>query len=253
MYSSESLRRTGRICPKRVSLRGSSFRGTFELPRSDGMRSVLERGVRALWVSLVLALLFASQSAAGRSGDRAVAPCTQISFAAGKLLRPTQGGPFKYSRAEERPLRGKRVAVHWVGSGRDAPPLADRDHNQIPDYVQTVRDVADRALAFYETPRALPDENGDIKREDVTKRLDGFRPPPCDSAGPNRLPDIYIASTGAPGRAFAPSTTVDGAFVLISNGLRSVRPTEPPVYGSLQGTVAHEVFHLVQYAYIPEG
>jgi hypothetical protein len=143
--------------------------------------------------------------------------------------------------------------VHWVREGRDAPPSSDRNRNGVPDYVEKVREVADRALTYYALPKALPNQAGEIVRGDETKRLKGFRLPPCDTAGPNALPDIYVASSGPPGRSFAPALTRNGPFVVISNRLQYQRPGQPAVYGSLQATVAHEVFHLVQYAYVPEG
>src|SRR5205814_1204173 len=116
--------------------------------------------------------------------------------------------------------------------------------NGVPDYIEIVAGAADKALSFYTGPatkfrHTLP-----------------FRFPPCDRAGPDNKPDIYIKRLGAsnPGIAFSQSAGEGGAFVLVSNELAyPAATTQYRRYGVLEFTVAHELFHLIQYAYAPSG
>ena len=62
-------------------------------------------------------------------------------------LRPTDGSAdprgHGYSVPSEH-VCGLHVCVHWVNTTADAPPLADLNHNRVPDQV-------DRTLAAFET------------------------------------------------------------------------------------------------------
>jgi hypothetical protein len=124
------------------------------------------------------------------------------------------------------------VVVHYVTSGPHAPPLNDDDANGVPDYVDEAASAGDRALALYRDLR--------------------FNLPPHDAGGPDQRPDIYLArlDVGLLGAALPPVSTPDGAYVLVSSQLD--RETGV-VSGSLQATVAHELFHVVQFAYAPDG
>lgn len=148
------------------------------------------------------------------------------------IARPTDGGDYAYTTAEAAPYVGASAVVHYVATGPDAPPLEDADANGWPDYVEEAARAADRALAYY--------------------RARGFRPPTPDTGGPDAKPDIYVKVPGEQlfGLAFAPTKSVKESFVLVSPDLDPM--PERPV-GSLQVTVAHELFHLVQYAYVGDG
>jgi hypothetical protein len=127
-----------------------------------------------------------------------------------------------------RTYAGRRAVVHYVTSGIDAPPLNDDDGDGVPDYVERVADAADTTLGFYE--------------------LQGFAPLLPDDAGPDARPDIYV-SRFAPatfGLAVPGARADRGSFLVVSNTL-----DESPgrSLGSLYGTVAHELFHLVQFSY----
>jgi hypothetical protein len=120
-----------------------------------------------------------------------------------------------------------RVDVHYVTQGPDAPPLNDDDADGVPDYVQRVAAAADTAVAYFERR--------------------GFAPIAADAAGPDSSPDIYISrfTPGYFGVAF-PATEADGgAFVAVAN---SLDPSPSRSLGSVDGTVAHELFHLVQFS-----
>jgi hypothetical protein len=153
----------------------------------------------------------------------------------GTLARPTaEGGKFSYAVPEAPPAVGRRAVVHYVTSGLDAPPLNDDDGDGVPDYVEDVRDAADTALEWYGAEG-------------------GFRPPLPDRGGPDPLPDIYVKHLAHPdiyGLAVSHSEASGGAFVIVSPHLdRSPKLAR----ASISTVVAHEVFHVVQFAYVPDG
>jgi hypothetical protein len=150
----------------------------------------------------------------------------------GSLLRPDEGGLYAYATAEST-YESASVVVHFVTVGLDAPPLNDDNHNGVPDYVEQVGAAADAAFAYYSAH--------------------GFRAPLIDSAGPNGKPDVYLKHFGSPdlfGLTFVPATAHGGTFVIVSSHL-----DQSPSFarGSLAQTVAHELFHVVQFAYAPDG
>ena len=153
-------------------------------------------------------------------------------FAAGPIVvpRPTNGGEFAYTAPEAAPYVGARAVVHYVTTGPDAPPLNDDNDNGYPDYVEQVSLTADTALLYYERH--------------------GFKLPLADTAGPDTKPDIYIDDL--PAGVFGltlPQTAEGGTFVIVSPRLDSRQKT----LGSLPITVAHELFHVVQFSYIASG
>ena len=77
----------------------------------------------------------------------------------------------------------------------------------------------------------------------------GFKVPLADAAGPDTKPDIYIDSLppGTFGLTFGEQTGEGGSFVLVSPRLD---PSVPKAFGGLNPTVAHELFHVVQYSYV---
>jgi len=124
--------------------------------------------------------------------------------------------------------QAQRVVVHYVVAGIDAPALNDDDTDGVPDYVERVGDAADRSLAYYERR--------------------GFRAPLPDTGGPDRRPDIYISrfSPGTLGVSLPGGRAAGGAFVVVANNLD---PSADRSFASLYATVAHELFHLTQFAY----
>ncbi len=133
----------------------------------------------------------------------------------------------------ERTYSSRSAVVHYVTLGVDAPPLNDDDGDGVPDYVARVGAAADRALAYYERR--------------------GFLTPLPDRAGPDARPDLYVSrfAPGTFGVAFPADQADGGAFVAVANNLD---PSADRSLASIDGTVAHELFHLVQFSYFgPEG
>ncbi len=177
-------------------------------------------------VARVLAFMAAGGLALviGASSARAADPAP--------IPRPTTGGSNAYTTLEAPPYVGARAVVHYVTTGPDAPPLADNDGSGSPDYVEQVSLAAEQALLYYERH--------------------GFKRPRPDTAGPDTKPDIYIKGlpAGVLGFTFTPRVAEGGTFVLVSPRLDTgqVRPL-----GSVRITVAHELFHVIQFAYVLSG
>ncbi len=127
-----------------------------------------------------------------------------------------------------RTYSSERAVVHYVTLGVSAPPLNDDDADGVPDYVERVGAAADTALAYYERR--------------------GFASVIADAGGPDARPDIYISrfAAGYFGVAFPAADADGGGFLAVSNWLD---PSPTASLGSLDGTVAHELFHLVQFSY----
>ena len=128
----------------------------------------------------------------------------------------------------ERTFSSERIMVHYVVLGIDAPPLNDDDADGVPDYVEHIGAAADRALAYYERR--------------------GFRAPLADTAGPDSRPDVYVSrfAPGTLGVAFPAAAAAGGAFAVVANNLD---PSAGRSFASVYATVAHELFHLVQFSY----
>jgi hypothetical protein len=174
----------------------------------------------------------------------AVLVATAPPAAAAKRPRPTDVPPAHvFSHIAPNPIQvfndydmparfyaSQRAVVHFVVLGIDAPPLNDDDSDGIPDYVERIGDAADTAITYYERR--------------------GFARIRMDAGGPDGRPDIYISrfAPGYFGVAFPAVDAEGGAFVAVSNALD---PSPVESLGSVYGTVAHELFHLVQFSYVP--
>jgi hypothetical protein len=167
-------------------------------------------------------------AAFGLSGEAASAALASPASDGSTLARPTDGGELAYASARVEQLATAGVVVHYVLSGPDAPPFNDDDGNGAPDYVEQVAAAADHALAVY------------------ARR--GFAAPLPDAGGPDARPDVYVKAlgTGLLGLAVPNESSTSGAFVLVSPRLD---PHPQAALASLAVTVAHELFHLVQFAY----
>jgi hypothetical protein len=130
----------------------------------------------------------------------------------------------------ERTYPSRRAVVHYVTMGIDAPPLNDDDGSGVADYVERVGEAADASITYYERR--------------------GFNPILPDESGPDARPDIYVSrfTPGTFGAAFPAAAAEGGAFCAVANNLD---PSAGRSLGSLYGTIAHELFHLVQFSYFP--
>ena len=168
------------------------------------------------------------------AGAAALTVWATPALAAGTVvLRPTTpGSAIAYSTPEAPPYVATRAVVHYTSSGPEAPAQTDANGNGYPDYVEQVGLAADKALSYYEAH--------------------GFRLPASDTGGPDTKPDIYVDTLpkGVFGFTLAPTHAEGGTFVIVSPKL-DTSVTKPR--GSISITVAHELFHVLQYAYVPSG
>jgi hypothetical protein len=181
------------------------------------------------WKRIALAALGALilvPTTSGASATKRPRP-SEVS-AADTAMAPNAFQLYNDYASPEHTYSSRDVVVHYVALGIDAPPLNDDDADGVPDYVERVGEAADRALAYYERR--------------------GFRAPLPDEAGPDARPDIYISrfSPGTFGVSFPPGRAEGGAFAVISNNLD---PSPERSLASVYATVAHELFHLVQFSY----
>jgi hypothetical protein len=131
--------------------------------------------------------------------------------------------------------------IHWVTSGRHAPPPADDNGNGIPDQVDRTRAAVGKSWRVIVTDG-------------------GFRAPLRDTGGPDDRFDVYLNDLGAsslygvcnPAAAAAgASTSADATatFCELDNDYRQFQyPAQTPLK-NLRVTAAHEFFHAVQFAY----
>lgn len=178
----------------------------------------------ARWTLPLAAAMFALWGAVvAPAGARAATP------------RPPDGGSYGYTTAEAPPFSSQRAVVHYTTAGPDRPPRRDTDGDGVPDYVEIAGAAADDALyAFF--------------------RFLYLRRPVPDAAGGDPRPDIYIKTLpgGGVGRAVPPRSAVGGAFVVVAPSL-DMRATGAGIAIGLRQQVAHELGHLVQFAYVPGG
>jgi len=179
--------------------------------------------------------------------------------AASLLARPTDGRSDQFddgyrTRRVRRACISKAMCVHWVERTVDAPPPADvAPANGRPDQV-------DATIATI----------GAVWDTEVTEM--GFRAPLSDRGrkagqGPNRGTDVYLADLGRDGmfgycaadpakgrkgkkRKRKPALTA-AAYCVIDDDFSTAQfpPPGPSGLDALRVTLAHELFHAVQFAY----
>ena len=181
--------------------------------------------VKRIAIAALGLLLLVSVTAANAATKR---PRPSDVIGAETSMAPNDFQIYNDYASPARTYSSRRAVVHYVVVGIDAPPLNDDDADGLPDYVDRVGQAADRALAYYERR--------------------GFRPPLPDEGGPDARPDLYISrfSPGTLGVAFPDSRAQGGAFAVVSNNLD---PSAERSFASVYATVAHELFHLVQFSY----
>ncbi len=137
------------------------------------------------------------------------------------------------------------VCVHWTDVGNDAPPPADSDADQVPNWVETTIATMENVWNYevdtlgYRPP--LTDERGSIDNDGVNF-------------------DVYLSNIGTKGyygyctlddsRLKAGYKFFDYASYCVLDNDFSVGefPSHTPTE-NLQVTAAHEFFHAVQFAY----
>jgi hypothetical protein len=171
--------------------------------------------------------------------------------ALGLLARPTQGqgsaDELEYETAEQKPVCSDHYCIHWVKTTDDAPPLADENHNGLPDYVETMSAVFEHVYAV---------ENVEL----------GWRPPTsdgtrgCGANAPENCPDrtdVYVKDIGSQGiyGYAAPDpqqrSYSQAAYLVMDDDYNAAEfpryegdPLQP-----MEVTAAHEYNHVLQFGY----
>jgi hypothetical protein len=125
------------------------------------------------------------------------------------------------------------VVVHYARTGPDHPRfMKDDDHDNVPNYIEKLAAAANKAWLWY--------------------AHNGFKGPLPDTAGPDAKLDIYVKALpqGLFGVTYPGSTARGGTFMVVDNQLDEAHLAK---HGSLQQTVAHELFHVFQLSYVPDG
>ncbi len=159
------------------------------------------------------------------------------------LARPTDAdgstdGGFGYGGPSEVDCTA-HLCVHWVDRGRDAVAPADGDADGVPDWVETTQRSLERAWRHFASA--------------------GYRPPLSDesleSHGPDGRVDVYLADVASLGfygycsvDDLAPGVRTSSGFCVLDNDYAYKQVSTEPIV-ALRATAAHELFHLVQFAY----
>ena len=126
------------------------------------------------------------------------------------------------------PRNARSSTTSWPGI--DAPPLNDDDADGVPDYVERVADAADTAIPVRRAARL---------------RADLAPTPAGPTGGPTSTSRVSRPATSGS----RPGLRRPGRRVLAVSNALDLSPTQS--LGSLVRTVAHELFHLVQFSYFP--
>lgn len=170
------------------------------------------------------------------------------------LARPTDGGrdpvAVKYGGAKSKRSCTLDLCIHYVTNGKHKVDTTDSNDNGRPDYVDTVRRVAQDEVWTHEI-----DEMGFGEPKDDRR---------ASNNGGNGKLDIYLADLGGlsvplygycasddPNLKFNSSYKFSdmSAYCVYDNDYRPGQfPSQTPLK-NLQVTAAHEFFHAVQFGY----
>lgn len=158
-------------------------------------------------------------------------------------VRDPNRNAYSVPEAPASPACSRHFCVHWVAEGLDAPSLADRDGDGVPDFVERVLRVAERVHAT---------ENG----------KQGWREPRSDGrkGGRRGKTDVYLSQIGGELFGYAAPDLgqatrqhriprrLHGYLVLDNDYSPFEFPGTSPLE-DLQVTFAHEYNHILQFGY----
>ena len=133
---------------------------------------------------------------------------------------------------------GGHFLLHYDTTGSDSVPLADLNTNGVPDFIEHIAAYCDTSL---DTQIGL-----------------GYLPPVSDgTAGGDDRIDIYFSANSSYGYTIiegnGPAAWNDGfGYITLNRNFEGFPPNDDPegdVLGAAKVTVAHELHHLIQFAY----
>jgi hypothetical protein len=166
------------------------------------------------------------------------------------MLRPTdqsQPGEETYGvpEAPQSPYCSTHFCVHWVAvntpQDRDAPPVTDADIDGIPDFVESMSDVAEHVHQVENDEMGWREPVGDGSRGGDFDKTDVYLKQLGDDG-------IYGYSTPDPNQK--PTNHHQFAYLVMDNDFsqsefpRYANPLQP-----MQVTAAHEYNHILQFGY----
>src|SRR4051812_3436810 len=171
--------------------------------------------------------------------------------ALGLLARPTQGqgssNELEYETAEQKPVCSDHYCIHYVKTTDDAPPLADANHNGVPDYVETMDGVFENVYAVENVELGWRAPNSDGSKG-------CHKNAPANCAG---KVDVYIKEIGSQGiyGYSAPDpqqrSNSQAAYLVMDDDYNKTQfpryegdPLQP-----MEVTAAHEYNHVLQFGY----
>lgn len=163
----------------------------------------------------------------------AAAICAALVFTMPAAAAVPGGVPRPTYSAPEVTITTPFVVVHYARTGADHPRfMADDDHDNVPNYIEKLAASANKAWLWY--------------------AHNGFHAPLPDTGGPDAKLDIYVKQLpqGEYGVTVPTPDAEGGAFIVVDNQLDEAHLAK---HGSLQQTVAHELFHAFQLSYVPDG
>ncbi len=164
------------------------------------------------------------------------------------LARPTDGhnGDWTAPKSARKHLCTPNFCIHWVKKTGDAPNLTDSNHNGIPNYVESARDVMNTVW------------NTEISTLGYQKPLKDGNSGSHHGGNPNQKIDIYLQDVGRFG-IYGYCTTDDPRYSKQSNVSAycvydddfSKKQFGGGATGvaALKVTAAHEFNHAIQFSY----
>jgi hypothetical protein len=150
---------------------------------------------------------------------------------------------YTVPEAPKSPRCSRHFCVHWVAEGIDAPSLADRDGNGVPNFVEQVLRVAERVH--------------EVENEEL-----GWREPKSDGqrGGRRGKTDIYLSQIGGELFGYAAPDRGQAArehriprrlhgYLVLDNDYSAFEFPGTDAAEDLRVTLAHEYNHILQFGY----
>jgi hypothetical protein len=173
------------------------------------------------------------------------------------LARPTdgnadpQGDGWSTAESPNSPLCTTHFCIHWVDTTTDAPPSADANTNDVPDYVEQMADVFENEV--------FPCENGATSSDNCAGASSSLgwplAPPDAGNGGSDAF-DVYLkqlcpltASSSCLFGYVAPEQNglTSYSYLVMDNDFAESEFGYPDPLLPMQVTAAHEYNHVLQF------
>jgi hypothetical protein len=162
-------------------------------------------------------------------------------------IRPSRTPWGDVAEAAASPDCGAHFCVHWAAFGIDAPSLADRDHDGIPDYVERVLAVAENVHHVENEVLGWPAPLGDGSRGGGQDKTDIYL---TELAGEQVFG--YTATDPAETGPDGAAPMRRSAYLVLDNDYSSFDYPGTKPGRDLKVTLAHEYNHVLQYGLAAE-